>query len=198
MDQAGKIPLHKCSLPEAKILADLYGISSDLHLVMNFLTKWLSTQDDDVVSCALFSAGLITYRRCFNAGVRNGLCRDDVVAIGNGADELHDYLMTQASKLIAHSVNPFERTDVGIGVEHGKVVAVGTMSARLVLFDDAGMKQWGSLVKRIGNTIVNPRIDAARAAVLAAAEARPIAEITSQPTVRYSAPPPEQAGHRRV
>jgi len=190
-------PLYECSLPEAKILADLQGNSNDLHLVMDILTRLLSAQNDVLLSRALFSAGLITYRRCFNSGVRQGLARADIVALPNNAIELHDYLIAQANKLIAHSVNPFEQTKVGVLVIDEQVAGVATASAQLVVFDESGIRQWVSLVKLIGNTVLNPRVEAARAAVSDAVKTLPVADLSKAPILRYQAPGPEQAGKRR-
>ena len=190
-------PVHTSSLPEAKIMADLVGVHNDLKLVMDILTRWLTVQNDTVLAPALFSAAHITYRRCFTSGVRNGLTRDDVANIRNNAVELHDYLIAQASKLIAHSVNPFEQTRIGILVIEDTVGGVATLNSRLLSLKESDIIQWGSLVKIIGNTILAPRIEQARQAVDTAARALPIVEIKKGQVLSYTAPGPDQANRRR-
>jgi hypothetical protein len=190
-------PIHTTSLPEARIMADLIGVHNDLKLVMDILTRWLTIQNETVLAHALFSAAHITYRRCFNSGVRNGLTRDDIANIPNNAVELHDYLIAQANKLIAHSVNPFEQTQIGILVIEDMVRGVATLNTRLSSLKEPDIIQWGSLVKIIANTILVPRIEQARQAVDTAAKALPIAEIKKGQVLGYTAPGPDQANKRR-
>jgi hypothetical protein len=92
----------------ARHLSDLTSISNDLHRTAAWLVHLRDAKPDEILADALFTASLISYRRCFISGVRNGLGRHHILAIGNNAEKLHDYLIDQASKLIAHSVNPFE------------------------------------------------------------------------------------------
>ena len=193
-----ELPIYKISFPEAKILADLDSLGNDLKILMEMLLRLLEGGDDDITKSAFFSSGLIIYRRCFNSGVRNGLTRADVEALPNNAIELHDYLYNQANRLVAHSVNPFEQTTVGIVVAEEKAVGVATLHTRLVNFDREGINQWGSLVKLIGNTVINPRIDAARAAVKAKADAMPISEIIAGGLCSYAPPGPDAAGKPRA
>ena len=109
------IPVYEISGPAARELSDLSSILSDLQRTTTALNRLLGGSNDDVVSDALFTSSLIAYRRCFVSGVRGGLGRDHILAIGNNAEELHDYLINQANKLAAHSVNAFEETKVGVG-----------------------------------------------------------------------------------
>lgn len=110
-----EIPIHACSLPQCKILADLESVANDLRLVVDITQRLISGEKDTLLMRSLFCAGLITYRRCFNSGVRNSIRREDLgISFQGKPIEMHDYLMAQANKLIAHSVNPFEHTRVGV------------------------------------------------------------------------------------
>jgi hypothetical protein len=189
-------PVYQCSyLPGAKNLADLQSIRADMQFVVDTLSKLLRAQDDQVLRCALFSAALITYRRCFTSGVRKGLKRADVP---KEAVELHKYLMDQANKLIAHSVNPFEQMKAGVVVsDQQQVVGVAALRSQLMGFDEEHIKQWGSLVMLIGNAVLSPRIKAAQDALLSVAKATPIERITKAPILSITAAGPDEAGKQR-
>src|SRR4051812_43921132 len=148
------IPIHVCTLPECKIYADLTSVSNDLNLVIDITEKLIVGETDVVLLRALFSGSLITYRRCFTSGVRNGLKRDDLTSIPGKAVEMHDYLFEQANRLIAHSVSPFEHTQVGALVREDKCVGITTLSAQLVLFPESHLDQWHRLSKVISETIL--------------------------------------------
>ena len=129
------IPIHVSSLPEAKILSDLESVANDLRLVREIVQRLAGlinpAAKDEPVMKALFSAGLITYRRCFNTGIRNGLTRADIEAIPDKAIGLHEYLHVQANKLIAHSV---KREPSRLGLEHRPVENQLTTAARYVMY----------------------------------------------------------------
>ena len=98
------IPIHASELPECKILADLESIANDLRVVVEITERLIGGEKDLTLVRAFFSAGLITYRRCFTSGIRNGLTREDISRFAGKALEMHDYLYAQANRLIAHSV----------------------------------------------------------------------------------------------
>lgn len=102
-----------------------------------------------------------------------------------------------ADKLVAHSVNPFERTEVGVVVVDGAPQFVGALSSRLVSFGQDGLRQWGQLTVQIMERVVKPRIAAAESALLSATRRIPIEDVIKAPTIGYVAPGPEQASKSR-
>ena len=194
-----EIPIHVCSLPQGKILADLESVANDLRLVVDITQRLVTGEKDTLLLRSLFCAGLITYRRCFNSGVRNSIKREDLgIAFQGKAVETHDYLMAQANKLVAHSVNPFERTQTGVLVRDEKVIGISTLSAQIILFDESQMEQWHRLSKLTLENVLLPRIEDARRIALEAVGQLPIQDITRQPILEYDPViPSERAGDRR-
>jgi len=193
-----EIPIHACSLPQCKLLADLESVANDLRLVVDITLRLIAGEKDTLLVRTLFSAGLITYRRCFNSGVRNSLKREDLETFQGKPIEMHDFLIAQANKLIAHSVNPFEHTQVGALVCNDKVIGISTLSAQLILFGYPDMEQWHRLSKLTLENILLPRIEEARSVALEAVEQLPIQDITRQPILEYDPKiPPEKAAERR-
>src|SRR4051812_5636160 len=107
------IPIHKSTLPEAKRLNDLVSLYRDLEHTKGFLRVLIEDNVNPIFTPALFAAALIAYRRCFTSGVRSALSNDDVKNSPHNDGWLHNELLMQADKLIAHSVNPFEETQSG-------------------------------------------------------------------------------------
>ncbi|MDE5444804.1 hypothetical protein GWG65_25820 [Bradyrhizobium sp. CSA207] len=193
-----EVPIHACSLPQFIALADLESVANDLRMVVDITRRLIAGEKDMLVMRSLFSSGLISYRRCFNSGVRNSVKRADLALFDGRVFEMHDYLINQANKLIAHSVNPFERTQAGVLVRDEKVIGISTLSAQLVLFDPSQMEQWHRLSGLMLERILLPRIEEARGAALKAAAQLPIQEITAGQPLEYDPRiPPENAGERR-
>lgn len=190
------LPVYEISIPEAKVLADLVSLHNDLLRVKSTLNQLLATKNETIED-ACFSASLITYRRCFKSGIRNGLSRNDIIALKRNAIELHDYLVNQANKLIAHSVNPFEQTTVGVVVDGQRVVGIATLSGRLMIHKEDGTKQWIRLVDIIDNDILRPRLKVALDTAERSGKTLPIAEIVRKPILRYTAPSPDGARKQR-
>jgi hypothetical protein len=193
----GDIPIYRSGLPEAKKLSDLFSVVSDMQLVVNILNRLIAGEKDEVLLQSLFSAALITYRRCFTTGVRNGLKNSDTAGLSNNANGLHEFLRAQADKLIAHSVNPFEKAEVGIMVRDGKVVGSGRIYGKLVNLSEDQLKQWGRLTVEVFEAVLKPRIAAADAAFLTAAQKLPIHEITKMPVLSIKTAEANEADQRR-
>ena len=126
-------PCYKSTLPEAKIAADLFALENDLKRILSILKEWLLVQENDLLCDAFFSAALIKYRRCFNGGIRSPIKYEDIAKLPNNAVEFHDFLFALANKLIAHSVNGFEQTEVGIAVSDNQhIVCVANLHSRSI------------------------------------------------------------------
>ena len=70
--------------------------------------------NDDVLLRSYWTAALISYIRCFATGKRFGLSPETVFKGREGATEVHEFVLDLRTKHIAHSVNPFEQTVVGV------------------------------------------------------------------------------------
>jgi hypothetical protein len=88
------------------------------------------------------------------------LKRNEIANIGRGAVDVHDQLMHMASKLVAHSVNPWETVKVGVRIEDGRVTGVGAKMFRVAGFVPGGMANW--------KWIIDDAIEMVRARALAA------------------------------
>ena len=192
-------PFYEFTGPEAKKLADLNGISTDLECVKSHLETMRDPEisDESMIRKACLMATLITYRRCFKSNIRPGLTRDDIVALPHNAIEIHDYLMDQANKFAAHSVNRFEQSKVGLMVENDKVIGVGHGTFILEKFNKDNIEVCLRLVNMIINEIISPRMKSARQAVMKAANKLPIEEITKANTIAFTPATLDEAGKPR-
>jgi len=102
------------SLPEARLLADLTGISYDLKRARDFATRLKSalvirSPEASLVE-PLTIASIVQYCRPFASGRRQNL-NDRVLAVFS-ADQRsrHDWIRDVRDKHIAHSVNTFEES----------------------------------------------------------------------------------------
>src|SRR4051812_36912397 len=106
----------KLRSPSAARLADLVSIHADLLFISGCCERLMAQlalpeeSRDFVLIQALWSAALVSYRRCFSDGKRGGLTNADVRALGLAGEpiEVHQFLHQLRNKHVAHSVNPFE------------------------------------------------------------------------------------------
>src|SRR3989344_1163128 len=104
------------TLPEAELLADLYGIVFDLNRAAKLCSKAVEfskfpDRDYELIE-GLVAAAIVRYFRCFSKGVRCWLHPKDIENLGKDLLEDHDYFKAIRDKYVAHSVNPFEETFV--------------------------------------------------------------------------------------
>lgn len=69
--------------------------------------------ENEVVQSALFEAGIVTYCRCFNSGLRTRLSAGIFKGRLASAKKLHDAIITARNKHIAHSELKMERSIIG-------------------------------------------------------------------------------------
>lgn len=102
-------------LPEAKRLADLYGIGIDLRACREYCEKYLQvlanidepTQESRHLEC--FSVYVfIKYGRCFGGGVRVDVENEIKATLSPEDLDFHKFIMGIRNKHIAHSINSFE------------------------------------------------------------------------------------------
>jgi hypothetical protein len=129
---------------EAQRLADLNGITYDLHLVGSICDQFLQIENNfstesSLISQCLFISAVVTYGRTLNSGVRSGVTRQQIEQLPIELQEQHQYFKDIRDKFIAHSVNAFEENCVkiyltpeergersvsSIGLGHSRVIAL--------------------------------------------------------------------------
>jgi hypothetical protein len=167
------------------------------------LINVLEAEDADaVVVQALWASALVTYTRCFETGKRPGIDRAIFHSLGfeGDVDAWHGYLKDMRDKHVAHSVNPFEIVRVGVlltpsEAEH-RVAGVAVLHSRHIVPDLEGvmqMQRWCLALK----TKVGVLCEKLRNNVLAEAEGMDVEVLYARPTLRVTAPGPEEAGSAR-
>lgn len=178
------------------------SIRSDLHYVMRvtftaieFLES--NQEEDDFTLATYLNASLVAYARPFNDGVRGlkslKLKSSDIYKDFDGAIDLHEYLMNQRSKLVAHSVNPYE--DVGVGIvlnEKGRPISVGFLTSRLVSFTVNDYKQFNQLSK-VALEAVNKKISELDKLLFKEVSGYSDEQLSLLKPVEYTAPNPNEA-----
>jgi hypothetical protein len=206
----------KVDYPEAIELSDLISIHYDLKFTLDTLALLKSMFDsprqypneqlkqrDEIFKRSLWTSALITYVSCFSSGKRYGLTTD----IFNSdpqralAIQCHEFYKNIRDKSIAHSVNPFEDTQIlialsdpskspkgilGIAHLHRKRVGEGTnglinllkLSTTAFDFVKTKMKQYEDIV-------------------LKKASEMPIDDLYKLPSNKSVIPHPSEAGKAR-
>jgi hypothetical protein len=95
--------------------ADLLTIQADLTFVHDAALRYASIHGDadHVLVRALWSAAVVSYRRCFNSGKGHGLIQrsrlvisgQELAVLSESQREVHQIALEQADKHVAHHVN---------------------------------------------------------------------------------------------
>lgn len=133
------------NIPEADLLADLYGIDHDLASVEEFCRllseAWAERPLNLQLLDALSTAAVVRYARCFEGGVRKRLDQGSVAAVDPAFARIHDYFFYLRQKHLSHSVNEFEENCVTVAVveppDPRQVQRVGMMGGRQAGLDAA-------------------------------------------------------------
>jgi len=172
-------------MKEAKYLADLRGIKSDLEAAINFCKCLLHIYREEKQDLKLVEplsiAIIIKYCRPFATGVREKLSIDCVP--GLTVDELkeHNNFLALRNKHIAHSVNEFEENEVKAYYNDERVYIDGILKIEL------GHRKLISISGKEAETIIvlskkiidyiNLEIKAEKAKLLEIVRTQPIDEI---------------------
>lgn len=189
----------------ARHLADLRSLSLDLRFCADCCDRLLeleaSKKSDLVLEEALWSAALISYFRCFNAGRRSGLSDKLFEDEDPLAAKLHWHFREMRSKFVAHSVSPFEQLETGLVLDtaHGSEKVVGTLviNARRQLDIPTEATNLKSLVFLIHRSLE----DVARkveSETMEAAKLLSQSELSALPACVYIHPGWEQSGDIRA
>jgi hypothetical protein len=115
-----EFPVVKVEFDEVREFADLVGLHTDLTSVVEMAKRLFEmlrqseeTQDDLLVK-SLWTSALITYVRCFAGGKRYGLTESIYSELPGEPIATHRYYKDTRDKHIAHSVNTFEDTVIGV------------------------------------------------------------------------------------
>lgn len=179
------------NIPEADLLADLYGIDHDLAAVEEFcllLAKaWTADQLSLHLVDALSTAAVIRYCRCFEGGVRLRLARETVAAIDPRYSKLHDYFFALRQKHFAHSVNEFEENCVTVAVVEApapkQVHSIGMAGSRYAGMDAKTAGHLRDLAGKLREAL-KVEMETEKARLQATVDAMPVDEV-------YSLPEPE-------
>jgi hypothetical protein len=157
------------------------SVARDLDFLVAVLERLIGLMedgsDDFVLKQALFSAAMIAYVRTRNPDRRQGYwITDDLVA--KCADEkLDDFVRGVRDKHIAHSINAFEQTDLGVIVDENHQIR-GTVVTHVALtgWDSADLKRLLALTRCLSR-YVEKDLDGFQDAADAAARAMPITAV---------------------
>jgi hypothetical protein len=194
----------KLALPEAELLADLFGISHDLQSTQDFCERlrvaWDSRPIDPNLIDALSTASIVRYCRCFEGGLRAKLDRDSAGAIDARFTEFHDYVFSLRQKHISHSVNEFEENHVTVAVVEPpaprKVENINLVGGRIAGLDQPTAVHLKELAGKL-KTAVDIRIEEERVKLKAIVDKLPVDEIYRLPEPPVFQPDWRRAGVKR-
>lgn len=196
-----ELPIAAVDFDEAKTLADLAALNQDLGAVMLTCTRLMRLLDeqstDHILVEALWTSALVRYARCFANGKRFGLEESVFSSLSGDPVATHRYFVGMRNRHIAHSVNPFEQTKVGLILareDEGekKVVGVSTLAMRHITSDREGVRQLGMLSKVLLTKIVE-QAKQVEQEVLSIGRALPIGDLYSRAKPTVVAPGPDEA-----
>jgi hypothetical protein len=191
---------------ESSRLGDAVSIKADLEFAREAFAALLDDvayPPDSVMARALFVAGLISYARCFNGGVRDSyrLEKPCVEALGTGASERHRWLIDTRSKFAAHSVNGYEQVCPGVvlsRVETGtrRVLGWSCLHSVLAIPPREELQEAVVFIERV-RSLVESDVALLGDALVAAAEAVPIDDLYELPPLSNEMITAEKTGRRR-
>lgn len=158
----------------AQELAEWLSIGNDLIHVMEAAKKLIELMDakneDATLQRALWSSAVVAYVRCFSTGRRVSL--DPSVYKELEGDPLapHQFYVDARNKHVAHPVNVFEETKIGLLVgSKGEVRGVGNLSVFRIADDRQGVWRLGQLANR-AHKFVSAKLEESQSKVLESAK----------------------------
>ncbi len=188
--------------PDAKALADLTAVSEELATVAGCCEQILtlsgqqSTTARTVLVEALWTAALVSYRRCFSTGEETaGLSADDLADTNLRGDvrQWHNTLERLREHYVDTRANPSEGFVAGIARDaEGNPNGIAVTSAPRPQPDETTVRQTGQLAPELGR-IVDERIKSHQESVYAEARSMTPHDLAALPEIHIS--PPESAEH---
>jgi hypothetical protein len=192
-------------VPEAQLLADLTGVSTDLNAVAEYCDRFLDLLDKDqldgVVLGALCEAAIVRYVRTLATGVRSGVSMEMLEKLGEEHLAVHNYVKDARDKWVAHSVNSFELNDVSVWLtppERGAIgpYAVTVRQHRVSYLSKPAITALKELVTEL-SALVKAKIDEEKSKVLAIAQQKPPDSFYEQQSEPIRLPGREHPGKSR-
>jgi hypothetical protein len=179
--------LRRRAISAASVARDLEFLAA----VLERLTGLMEDGSNDfVLKQALFSAAMVAYVRTRNPDRRQGYwITDDLVA--KCADgKLDDFVKGVRDKHIAHSINAFEQTDLGVIVDENHQIR-GTVVTHVALtgWDAGDLKKLLALTRCLSK-YVEKDLDDFQDAAEAGARAMPITDIERGDPIGFQPPSP--------
>lgn len=183
--------------PAALALADLAALAEDLQTVLRCCERLVTelapapgrSEPDNLAVEAFWTTAVLSYGRCFAPGERGtGLTEQDVTATGLTGDVLgwHGVLLGLRDRYGDRAVNPRESFSVGAAQDtSGHAEGVAVASTRQPALDEVTVRQTGAVAYALGR-LVDERLTAQQATVLAAAEAMARPALDVLPVINLS------------
>lgn len=197
-------PVVRVEFDEARRLADLTATFRDMKFVRETLVRLLQLDSedsrDDILIRSYWSAALIAYARSFSTGKRLALTKD-VLKFRSGAEEVDDFMTKMRDKHIAHSVNPFEQTAVGLVLSlpddaERKVEGVVALYSAHLIPNREGLTSCLAVVQILLDYL-KAEAEKAETLVLEAARHHRVDQLYGLERLRIKAPGPDSAGRPR-
>ncbi len=172
-------------VPQAARQASLVSMDIDLTGVISYCDYLLEQSDiskfNFIVWEAMSSAAVVRYARCFSPGAREQLQHNLLDGADSELRGAHEYFIELRSKHFAHSVNPFEETEVTVQIgDHFKfskeITHINSVHGRkigLSFSDPEQLKRLAEWVRLKVRTMMNEETGK----LLAFARTRPLAEL---------------------
>jgi hypothetical protein len=157
---------HVISHPRAQEANELFLVEIDLKHVIGCCDARdrlnLAALDSFVLSRALATSALITYRRCFTSGARVWLTQDDLQSLKPASQDKHRHLYEWANKAYAHSVAANENSVLSVSMgrsKDGDLKRGGFQYGANQAFDLGGSigSDLRELCKEVAREVVAPR-----------------------------------------
>jgi hypothetical protein len=199
------LPVVRYKSKEAAATAELLSIRQDLLLTEQMCERLLdllrAPSSDPILIEALWSAALVRYSRSFTTGKRQTLDPSLVADLPGDPMSAHVYYKNQRDKFIAHSVNPFEQSVVGLVLsppdsETRQVIGVADLVLRQISADEHDVRQLGALANEMRKQ-VELQIDDGKKKVLAAAKRERMDDLYRLEPMELAPPGAEMAGQAR-
>jgi hypothetical protein len=199
------LPIVKYESVLAAEIADLLSSRQDLlstEAICEHLVVVLSAgNDESQLADVLWTAALVRYARCFTTGKRKPLDPALISHLHGDPIGAHNYYKNQRDKLIAHSVNPFEQSLIGIVLsppeaEARQVKGIADLYVRMIVSDLHGVKELAALAHEFRYQI-ELMIEQGKQKLLAEVKDIPLATLYQLEPFEIKPPAPDMAAKGR-
>lgn len=202
---AKNLPVVEVNYEEAKKLVDYSSIQNDLRFMIEQLSRLLKLlkekSEDRILIQSFFTSALIAYFRCFSHGKRLRLSPNIFKDLKGEPLGVHNYYKNLRDKLVAHSVNPFEETKVGLVLSNPKerppkIEGVVRLSRQLISLTPEGVNNFLKLALH-AESFVGKQIQKYITKTLKAGKHLSIDALYSKSSMKSYVPSSNEAGTTR-